>query len=155
MRKKYWYGKEIEGRFTGLETLFISLDFEEFEKVQTRFSHILIGTTLIDQLYEAERLKNQDFNVKTTITWERIEELIDNEFKYFTIEAKPEQIKKLPKAILLKCHILLWLDVSELGELKSTDSVKLCPQSHDMYCFTLHNGQRVTRDAYFHDRHDN
>lgn len=146
MNKKYWYGKEIEGRFYGLETLFISDDCEIPTKVLTRFNHILIGPTLI------EKMSNKD--VKTTITWKDIEEEIDVNKIMFTIEAKPQHIKLLPKAIILKCHILLWLDVPELAELKSSDSIKICPRSHEMHVFTLHNGQKVTRQDYIHDRHD-
>ena len=88
------------------------------------------------------------------ISWKVIEEQIDEQKKMFTIEAKPEHIKLLPKSIILKCHILLWLDVPELAELKSSDSIKVCPRSHEMYCFTLHNGQKVNRQDYIHDRHD-
>lgn len=146
MNKKVWYGKEIEGRLYGIETLFISDDVAITDDVLSRFNHILIGPTLIEKM--------SDKNVETYITWRLIEQRIDSEKTMFTIEAKPEHIKLLPKAIILKCHILLWLDVPELSELKSSDSIKVCPRSHDMYCFTLHNGQRVTRQDYIHDRHD-
>lgn len=146
MNKKVWYGKEIEGRLYGIETLFISDDVAITDDVLSKFNHILIGPTLIEKM--------SDKNVETYITWRSIEQRIDSEKTMFTIEAKPEHIKLLPKAILLKCHILLWLDVPELSELKSSDSIKVCPRSHDMYCFTLHNGQRVTRQDYIHDRHD-
>jgi len=144
MRKKYWYGKEIEGRLYGLETLFVSDDFDGFENVAAKFNHILIGPTLI------EKMKNTG----SKITWDVIEKMIDDEKKMFTLEAKPENIKSIPQSMKLKCHILLWIDVPELAELKSSDSIKVCPRSHEMYCFTLHNGQKVNRVDYMHDRHD-
>ena len=144
MRKKYWYGKEIEGRLYGLETLFVSDDFTEFVEVSKKFSHILIGPTLI------EKMSSSPVN----IGWSLIEKMIDEDKKMFTLEAKPENIKSIPKSMLLKCHILLWLDVPELAELKSSDSIKVCPRSHEMYCFTIHNGQKVNRVDYMHDRHD-
>lgn len=146
MNKKYWYGKEIEGRLYGLETLFVSDDFNEFAKISENFHHILIGPTLIRKMSSS--------SVKTDITWEAIEEMIDVDKKMFTIEAKPQDIALLPKAIILKCHILLWLDVPELSELKSSDSIKVCPRSHEMHVFTLYNGQKVGREDYIHDRHD-
>jgi hypothetical protein len=168
MRKKYWYGKEIEGRLYGLETLFVADDFKEFKKVAEKFNHILIGPTLIERMNYSEpkndidkfqracgMIKNALNGVtKNFITWGMIERMIDEDKKMFTIEAKPEHIKMLPKAIILKCHILLWLDVPELSKLKSSDSIKVCPQSHEMHVFTLHNGQKVTRQDYIHDRHD-
>lgn len=148
MRKKYWYGKEIEGRFYGLETLFVSDDFSEREyiKVCEKFNHILIGPPLIEKMFKEPE--------STQIKWSLIEEQIDEQKKMFTLEAKPEHIKMIPKSMILKCHILLWIDVPELAELKSSDSIKVCPRSHEMYCFTLHNGQKVTRQDYIHDRHD-
>lgn len=146
MRKKYWYGKEIEGRFYGLETLFVSDDFDTFNEVAKKFNHILIGPPLIEKM--------SDGNVETKITWLDIEKMLDEDKKMFTLEAKPEHIKLIPKSMILKCHILLWIDVPELAELKSSDSIKVCPRSHEMYCFTLHNGQKVTRQDYIHDRHD-
>lgn len=142
--KKYWHGKEIEGRLTGIESLFIAADFKEFNNVAKKFSHILIGTTLVDEM----------FKKKTEINWDRIEQMIDDENKYFSIEAKPNQLKKIPHSMKLKCHILLWIDVPELSQLKSSDSIKVCHQNHDMRVFTLFNGQRVTRDDYMHDRYD-
>lgn len=146
MRKKYWYGKEIEGRLYGMETLFVSDDFEGFEKIAEKFNHILIGPTLISKM--------SGTNTQQKITWDIIEKMIDEDKKMFTLEAKPENIKEIPKSMILKCHILLWIDVPELAELKSSDSIKVCPRSHEMYCFTLYNGQKVNRQDYIHDRHD-
>ena len=143
MNKKYWYGKEIEGRLYGLESVFISTDLTEEEITSIlKVHHILIGTTLIDEIQSGN----------TNITWDRILHwiLIDN--KYVTLEAKPEQIKPLPQAIKLRTHILLWLDVPELYDLKESDSVKLCHSLHEMYVTSFMNCQRVTKNDYYHDR---
>lgn len=139
----WWHGREIEGRLYGLETVFLARDFKKIKKVAKKFSHVLIGINLIDELNE-ESTKH--------ITWEWIERYIDKG-NFITLEASPDQIKYIPQAIKLKAHILLWIDVPELAELKSSDSIKVCTQLHDMYVFTLHNGQRVTRNDYYHDRY--
>lgn len=145
MGKAYWYGKEIEGRLYGIDSLYIARDFKEYEEVSKDFNHVLIGVSLIDEMKKG----------KTTITWDLIEKQIDEEGKMFSIEAKPYQVKDLPHAMKLKCHILLWVDVPELDELKSSDSVKLSIKDHDMYVYTLFNGQRVTRNDYWvTDRYD-
>lgn len=146
MRKKYWYGKEIEGRLYGLETLFVADVFDEYEEISKKFNHILLGPTVIEKL--------QSNDVKSKMSWDTIQQQVDEDKKMFTIEAKPKHIAMLPKWVLLKCHILLWIDIPELAELKSTDSIKICPRSHEMYCFTLFNGQKVNRADYIHDRHD-
>lgn len=142
--KKFWYGKEIEGRLYNLDSIYIGHDFDTFENECNDFHHYLIGTSLIDEMDKGG----------TDITWNYLEELIDMKRKMVTIEARPEQIKKIPHSMKLKCHILLWIDIPELSELKSSDSVKLCIQNHDMYVYTLFNGQRVTRNDYIHDRYE-
>ena len=143
-RKSWFYGKEVEGRLYGLETVFLAEDFRKIKKVAKKFGHALIGVSLIDQLIDG---------YAEHISWGWIESYIDKG-NFITLEATPCQISEIPQAIRLKAHILLWIDVPELDELKSSDSVKLCTKNHDMYVYTLHNGQRVTRNDYYHDRYD-
>ena len=141
---KYWYGKEIEGRLYGLESVFISTDLteSEFTEIQ-KVNHFLIGTSLIDEIDQGN----------TYITWDKLFDLIVKDHKFITIEAKPDQIKKLPQKLKLRAHILLWLDIPELYDLKVTDSVKLCPALHEMYVTSLMNCQRVSKNDYYHDRY--
>jgi hypothetical protein len=143
-KKKYWYGKEIEGRLYGIETLFIPDDFKGFKKIIKKFNHVLVGPKLIEKMNSGT----------SKISWSYLEKQMDERHMMLTIEVKPELIKMLPQAIKLKAHILLWIDCPELAELKETDSVKICNQSHEMYVFTLFNGQKVTRKDYQHDRYD-
>lgn len=142
--KKYWYGKEVEGRLYGLDTLCIAADFKKFKKVAKRFNHILIGTSLIDEMHKND----------TTITWGLLERMIDDESKFVSIEVRPKQLDKIPHKMKLKCHILYWIDAPEIAQLKDSDSVKICTQDHEMRVFTLFNGQKVKRDDYYHDRYD-
>lgn len=150
MRKKFWIGKEIEGRLYGLETLFLSdeitkEDVEYIKKYHNNINHILVGPALIEKMNAG----------KTELTtWSSLENFIDEDFGQVTIEARPKHIEKIPISMKLKCHILLWVDVPEIAELKSTDSIKLATRSHDMHVFTLFNGQKVNREDYIHDRHN-
>ena len=143
MQAKYWYGKEIEGRLYGLESVFIRTDLND-DEINDIFKvhHILIGTSLIDEIAGGS----------TNITWDRIFDWIVYDNKFVTLEAKPEQIKLLPQNIKLRCHILLWLDIPELYDLKVTDSVKLCHGLHEMWVTSFMNCQRVTKNDYFHDK---
>ena len=145
MNDKWWIGKEIEGRLYGIETAFIGgiLPMEIFVHITSNFHHILIGTKTIDELEETD---------KKMFTWNDVIQAIKKNIDV-TIEAMPNQICKLPHFIKLKAHILLWIDIPELIELKDTDSVKLCIQNHDMYIYTIFNGQRITRKDYLHDRY--
>lgn len=142
--KNYWTGKEIEGRLYGLDTIFLARDFKGMLNEAVKYPSILIGVGLIDEL---------NYETSNNLSWQDIENLLDTG-KAVTLEVKPHQVKKIPIQIKLKAHILLWIDVPEIAELKSSDSVKLCSQSHDMHVFTLFNGQRVTRDNYQHDKYE-
>lgn len=143
-KKNYWFGKEIEGRLYGLETVFIPKDFKAKKGLFKKFNHFLVGPILIEQMT----------NEKSHIQWQQLENLIDAG-KMVTLEVKPGQMKLIPQSMKLKAHILYWIDAAEIAEMKETDSIKLCSQSHDMFVFTLFNGQRVKRHDYIHDRYEN
>lgn len=143
--KDYWFGKEIEGRLYGLETVFIPKLFKAKKSLFKKFNHFLIGPTLIEQMSDPAKIDK--------ITWRKLENLID-EGKMITLEVKPGQMKLIPQSMKLKAHILYWIDAEEVSQMKETDSIKICTQSHDMFCFTLFNGQRVKRHDYIHDRYE-
>lgn len=143
LTKDYWYGKEIEGRLYGIDTLFVADDVD-ISKVHGDFNHVLLGPTLIDKL-------NND--AAKHLDWTGIECQMD-EGKIITLEVKPGQLKNVPQSIKLKAHILLWIDAADLAEMKESDSIKVCSQLHDMRVFTIFNGQKVTRNDYIHDRYD-
>lgn len=143
MNLKYWFGKEIEGRFYGLESAFIVDDLteEEFNHALT-VNHLLIGVPLIDKINKGG----------TFITWSKLLHLIQVNNKFVTLEAKPEQLKFISQEMKLRSHILLWLDVPELNDIKSTDSVKLVTAPYEIYATSLMNCQKVTKHEYTHDR---
>ena len=136
---------EIEGRYYGIDTLFIADEYEDLVDDMYKVYHVLIGTSLVDKLAAGECVD---------ISWLDIERYL-REGNIVTLEVKPEQLKNVPHFVKLKAHILLWLDVPELDELKKTDSIKVCPRLHDMYVFTLMNGQKVERHEYLIDRYTN
>jgi hypothetical protein len=138
MESKYWIGKEIEGRLHGLETVFLADMPHNLADLMERYSHILIGTSLINKMCDTD--------------WDRFEFYI-NEGNFVTIEAKPLQLDMIPSKMKIKAHILLWIDLPSLYELKDTDSIKLTLREYEMYVFTLQNGQRVTKKDYIHDRY--
>lgn len=146
MSKKYWFGKEIEGRLYGLESAFISDDLsrQEIETVK-RVHHFLLNEELINKLND---------NKTEFLSWDMIFNWIVLENKFVTLNIKPYQLKSLPMMIRIRCHLLLNLDVPELVDLKSTDSVKISSSSHEMYITSLINCQQVTKNDYYHDRYE-
>ena len=135
--RTHWYGKEVEGRFTDIETLFISDIKALYEKLDVP-AHVYFCSPATEQL-----IKQDD--------WMNMFELItDNTF--VTIEATPGMVEHIPPMIRIRAHILLMLTCSDAGLLKKTDSIKVVYADYSLYCTTIHNMQQVTPDDYKFDR---
>jgi hypothetical protein len=135
--RTHWYGKEVEGRFTDIETLFISDIKALYEKLEVP-AHVYFCSPATEQL-----IKQDD--------WMNMFELItDNTF--VTIEATPGMVEHIPPMIRIRAHILLMLNCTDAGLLKKTDSIKVVYADYSLYCTTVHNMQQVTPDDYKFDR---
>jgi hypothetical protein len=135
--RTHWYGKEVEGRFTDIETLFIS-DIKALQEKLEVPAHVYFCSPATEQL-----IKHAD--------WMNMFLLIsDNTF--VTIEATPGMVEHIPPMIRIRAHILLMLTCSDAGLLKKTDSIKVVYADYSLYCTTIHNMQQVTPDDYKFDR---
>ena len=135
--RTHWYGKEVEGRFTDIETLFIS-DIKALQEKLELPAHVYFCSPATEQL-----IKQSD--------WSNMFDLIsDNTF--VTIEATPGMVEHIPPMIRIRAHILLMLNCADAGLLKKTDSIKVVYADYSLYCITVHNMQQVTPDDYKFDR---
>jgi hypothetical protein len=139
--KKFWYGKECEGRLTDVETLFISdikgLDLDKCEKMP----HIYFCSGAVEQLIEN----------KYTINWDTLNNIVDNENTTITIEVEPDNLSKIPAIIRIKTHIMYMMIDPDLSLLKKNDSVKILYADYSLYCTSIQNMQHVTPDDYKFD----
>lgn len=135
--RTHWYGKEVEGRFTDIETLFIS-DVKALDKVLSKPAHVYFCSPATEQLIKQEM-------------WGSVFDMIsDNTF--VTIEVTPGMLEKIPPMIRIHVHILLMLNCKDAELLKRTDSIKVVYADYSLYCTTVHNMQHVTSDDYKFDR---
>jgi hypothetical protein len=145
--KGYWYGKEVEGRFTDIDTLFISDLTEIAEKGITSIenipAHIYLCSTAVQQLIRGI----EGFG------WETIFALKDN-VTFFSIEATPSMVGQIPPMIRIHSHILLMISEPAASLLKETDSIKIVYNDYSLLCTTVHNMQRVTPDDYKFDTYE-
>jgi hypothetical protein len=136
--RTHWYGKEVEGRFTDIETLFIA-DIKALDKiVQGKIAHVYFCSGATAQLIEHDK-------------WDMVFRMI-SDTSFVTIEVTPGMLEKIPPMIRIRAHILLMLDCKDAELLKKTDSIKVVYADYSLYCTTVHNMQQVTPDDYKFDR---
>ena len=135
--RTHWYGKEVEGRFTDIETLFIS-DVKALKEKLTVPAHVYFCSPATDQLIKQKM-------------WDSIFDMISDN-TIVTIEVTPGMLEQIPPMIRIRAHILLMLDCKDAGLLKRTDSIKVVYADYSLYCTTVHNMQQVTPDDYKFDR---
>ena len=145
--KSIWYGKEVEGRFTDIETCFIA-DFAPLVYGKERMKpmpHIYICSPATEQLVNDS--KSKDFN------WQNIFNMI-SDTQFVSIEVTPGMLERIPPMIRIRAHILLMLDCKDAALLKQTDSIKVVYGDYKLYCTTVHNMQSVNPDDYKFDRYE-
>ena len=142
--KSVWFGKEVEGRFTDVETMFVS-DFNELLQgnvITKPVAHVYICSPATKQLVNNE-LKGFD--------WGNLFNMM-SEKQIVSIEVEPGMLEKIPPMIRIRAHILLMLNEKDAGLLKKTDSIKVVYNDYSLYCMTVHNMQQVLPDDYKFDR---
>ena len=145
--KSIWYGKEVEGRFTDIETCFIA-DFTPLVYGTQRIKpmpHIYICSPATEQLVNDS--KSKDFN------WQNIFNMI-TDTQFVSIEVTPGMLERIPPMLRIRAHILLMLDCKDAALLKQTDSIKVVYGDYKLYCTTIHNMQSVNPDDYKFDRYE-
>ena len=142
--RKYWYGKECEGRLTDVETLFIcdikGLDLSKCEKMP----HIYFCSGAVEQLIDG----------KYNINWDLINSIVDNENTTISLEVEPDKLSLIPPMIRIKTHIMYMMNEEEVGLLKQNDSIKVVYAPYSLYCASIQNMQKVTPDDYKYDRYE-
>ena len=142
--KSVWFGKEVEGRFTDVETMFVS-DFTELLLGDIQFkpvAHVYICSPATRQLIDGSVKK---------FSWDNIFNMMTDK-QFVSIEVEPGMLEKIPPMIRIRAHILLMLNEKDAGLLKKTDSIKVVYNDYSLYCTTVYNMQQVLPDDYKFDR---
>ena len=141
--RKYWYGKECEGRLTDVETLFIA-DIDVKGLNMERAPHIYFCSPAVRQLIKG----------KGDLNWDWMNAFIDRTGTTISLECEPGMLKDVPPMIRIKTHIMYMMNEEEVGLLKQNDSVKVVYAPYSLYCASIQNMQKVTPDDYKHDRYE-
>ena len=141
--RKYWYGKECEGRLTDVETLFIA-DIDVKGLVMEKAPHIYFCSPAVRQLIKG----------KGDLNWDWLNVFIDRTGITVSLECEPGMLKDVPPMIRIKTHIMYMMNEEEVGLLKKNDSIKVIHAPYSLYCASIQNMQKVTPDDYKYDRYE-
>ena len=141
--RKYWYGKECEGRLTDVETLFIA-DIDVKGLNMEKAPHIYFCSPAVRQLIKG----------KGDLNWDWMNSFIDRTGTTISLECEPGMLKHVPPMIRIKTHIMYMMYEEEVGLLKQNDSIKVIHAPYSLYCASIQNMQQVTPDDYKYDRYE-
>ena len=141
--RKYWYGKECEGRLTDVETLFIA-DITVKGVDMEKMPHIYFCSGAVKQLTEG----------KGDLNWDWMNKFIDRTGITISLECTPGMLNHIPPMIRIKTHIMYMINETEVGLLKKNDSIKVVYGDYNLYCTSIQNMQKVTPDDYKYDRYE-
>jgi len=141
--RKYWYGKECEGRLTDVETLFIA-DIDVKGLNMEKAPHIYFCSPAVRQLIKG----------KGDLNWDWLNAFIDRTGITISLECEPGMLKEVPPMMRIKTHIMYMMNDEEVGLLKQNDSVKVVYAPYSLYCASIQNMQKVTPDDYKYDRYE-
>jgi hypothetical protein len=145
--RKYWYGKECEGRLTDVETLFIA-DIRVKGVDMEKMPHIYFCSGAVEQLITND-MKNQ-----SQLDWDWMNKFIDRTGITISLECTPGMLKDVPPMVRIKTHIMYMMNEEEVGLLKQNDSIKVIHAPYSLYCASIQNMQKVTPDDYKYDRYE-
>lgn len=141
--RKYWYGKECEGRLTDVETLFIA-DIDVKGLNMEKAPHIYFCSPAVRQLIKG----------KGDLNWDWLNAFIDRTGITISLECEPGMLKDVPPMVRIKTHIMYMMNDEDVGLLKQNDSVKVVYAPYSLYCASIQNMQKVTPDDYKYDRYE-
>ena len=141
--RKYWYGKECEGRLTDVETLFIA-DIDVKGLNMEKAPHVYFCSPAVRQLIKD----------KGDLNWDWLNAFIDRTGITVSLECEPGMLKDVPAMIRIKTHIMYMMNEEEVGLLKQNDSIKVVYAPYSLYCASIQNMQKVTPDDYKYDRYE-
>ena len=141
--RKYWYGKECEGRLTDVETLFIA-DIDVKGLNMEKAPHIYFCSPAVRQLIKG----------KGDLNWDWLNAFIDRTGITVSLECEPGMLKEVPPMMRIKTHIMYMMNEEEVGLLKQNDSIKVIHAPYSLYCASIQNMQKVTPDDYKYDRYE-
>lgn len=133
--KSYWYGREVEGRFSDIDTVFVR---SEIPSNYNDYPHIYFTIEYIRSIVN-------DNN------WAAIHKILDTR-QIVTIEAAADVFDKIPMSVFNRAHIIYRIPDTHATKLKQTDTISLDAGWYRVMQIMKCNLMEMTPDSYKHDR---
>tara|TARA_R110000796_G_scaffold209707_1_gene325999 strand:- start:415 stop:858 length:444 start_codon:yes stop_codon:yes gene_type:complete len=143
--KSNWYGRECEGRYADIDTVFVRTEIPDNYK---EYPHIYFTIEYV-------RNCNQAYLPPTPPdAWDDILEILETN-QVVTIEADRHTIKNIPLGVFNRVHIIYRIeDRYPIDLLKNTDTISIDTGKYASIQSMKGCMQRITPDDYKYDRND-
>jgi len=133
--KSYWYGREVEGRLSDIETVFVR---GQVPKNYKDYPHIYFTTEYIEMACVHEN-------------WDEIHTILETK-QYVTIEANEKTMDKIPMSIFNRAHVIYRIPDEHVAKLKQTDTLSIDAGWYRVHQITKCNMMEINPDDYKFDR---
>ena len=133
--KRYWYGKEVEGRLSDIETEFVR---GQLPKNYEEYPHVYFTIEYIEMCC-------------THGNWDDIHNILEPR-QYVTIEAISNTMDKIPMSIFNRAHVIYRIQDEFVAKLKNTDTLSIDAGWYRVHQITKCNMMEINPDDYKFDR---
>lgn len=146
--KQQWRGREVEGRYTDMMTLFVRElgdginvdDLSEYPHIRI-YPHYYFTIEYIASMIES----------KNSNQLEAIREILDTTNAVITIEANKSTLKNIPTDLFNRCHIIYRIQDDAVQLLKATDTLSIDAGWYRCHMIAKMHLQETTPDSYKFD----
>jgi len=133
--KSYWYGREVEGRLSDIETVFVR---GQVPKNYKDYPHIYFTVEYMEMACVHGN-------------WDEIHNILETK-QYVTVEANDKLMSKIPMSIFNRAHIIYRIADEHVAKLKNTDTLSIDAGWYRVHQITKCNMMEINPDDYKFDR---
>lgn len=138
IKRNFWFGPEVEGRLSGIMTVFVRFSFPE-EKIIEQFPHVYLTIEFCRD------------NGRESPIWDLVRTILFGKKKMVTAEIGDDCLENIPADIFNACHVLLRTKCPSISRLKPLDTVTIDIRPYNVFCVTKSAMQHVTPEKYSSD----
>lgn len=138
--KQQWRGREVEGRYADLMTLFVrelgnGIQVEDLQEYPHYYFTIEYMKRCFENTAEVEAIRN----------------ILDSSNCAVTIEANTDTIRRIPPDLINRCHIIYRIQDDALQVLKDTDTLSIDAGWYRVHQITKCNMMEINPSNYKFD----